>query len=59
MISVAEFGHVNRQHELHLSCRQADVSSEEEEEEEEDRHEGRLAHDTLLLLGELRGLHWN
>ena len=32
MIYVAEFGHVNRQHELHISCRQADVSSEEEEE---------------------------
>ena len=51
-----ESDHGNGRHEQHASCRQVAVSSDEEEE---DRHEGRLPPDSLLLLNELHGLHWN
>ena len=56
MLSFAEFGHVNGRHEQHASCRQAAVSSDKEEE---NRLEGRLAPESLQLLGELHGLRLN
>ena len=56
MLSVADFDHVNGRHEQHARCRQPAISLEEEEE---DQHEEQLAPDPLLLLDELRGLHWN